>query len=252
MSSIARPPTFAPRLLILLTAIIGGSSLALFGAFLLAGPFTLFPLNRSLSVTLAWDTGLSLLFFAQHSGMVRAPIRARIARAFGEHHERVVYGLASGAVLLATLLLWQRADVTLYAAHGLTRAGIDLAVAATLLGFVWGFRSLRGFDPFGTGALLARLRGVEKSATPFVLRGPYRWVRHPLYFLMIVLFWATPELTADRLLFNLLWTGWMVLGTWFEERDLVAELGDTYRQYQRTVPMLLPWRGPAASSPAHR
>jgi protein-S-isoprenylcysteine O-methyltransferase Ste14 len=49
----------------------------------------------------------------------------------------------------------------------------------------------------------------------------------------------------DRLLFNVLWTVWMVAGTRWEEKDLAGEFGDDYRSYQRTVPMLLPWRGPA-------
>jgi len=31
-------------------------------------------------IALAWDAFLSLLFFAQHSGMVRRPFRARLAR----------------------------------------------------------------------------------------------------------------------------------------------------------------------------
>lgn len=61
---------------------------------------------------------------------------------------------------------------------------------------------------------------------------------------MLVLIWSTPNLTADRLLFNLLWSIWIVFGARLEEKDLVAEFGESYRYYQETVPMLLPWRGP--------
>jgi protein-S-isoprenylcysteine O-methyltransferase Ste14 len=49
---------------------------------------------------------------------------------------------------------------------------------------------------------------------------------------------------ADGLLLSVLWSAWMVAGTILEERDLVADLGDAYRRYQRQVPMLVPWRGP--------
>jgi protein-S-isoprenylcysteine O-methyltransferase Ste14 len=73
-------------------------------------------------------------------------------------------------------------------------------------------------------------------------------VRHPLYFCVLVLFWANPDVTADRLLFNLLWTGWIYVGTLFEERDLVLEFGDVYRRYQKMVPMLIPWRPPATKT----
>jgi protein-S-isoprenylcysteine O-methyltransferase Ste14 len=52
--------------------------------------------------------------------------------------------------------------------------------------------------------------------------------------------WASPDVTADRLLFNILWSIWMVVATRLEERDLAAEFGEGYRRYQRSVPMLLP------------
>jgi protein-S-isoprenylcysteine O-methyltransferase Ste14 len=42
-------------------------------------------------------------------------------------------------------------------------------------------------------------------------------------------------------LFNLLFPGWIVAGTILEERDLVAAFGEPYRDYQRQVPMLLPF-----------
>jgi protein-S-isoprenylcysteine O-methyltransferase Ste14 len=67
-------------------------------------------------------------------------------------------------------------------------------------------------------------------------------VRHPLYFFTLVLIWSSPDITLDRLLFNVLFTGWIVMGTRLEERDLVAEFGEHYRAYQRYVPMLIPYK----------
>jgi len=77
---------------------------------------------------------------------------------------------------------------------------------------------------------------------PFTVRGPYRWVRHPLYLFTLMMIWSYPGLTADRLLFNILWSGWVIIGSVLEERDLAAEFGQPYRDYQRTVPMLVPYR----------
>jgi protein-S-isoprenylcysteine O-methyltransferase Ste14 len=67
-------------------------------------------------------------------------------------------------------------------------------------------------------------------------------VRHPLYFFTLVMIWTSPDITLDRLLFNVLFTGWIVVGTRLEERDLVAEFGEHYSVYQRHVPMLIPYK----------
>ena len=61
-------------------------------------------------------------------------------------------------------------------------------------------------------------------------------------FFTLVIIWCSPDVTADRLLFNVLFTAWIVLGTLLEERDLAAEFGETYSDYQRKVPMLIPWK----------
>ena len=53
--------------------------------------------------------------------------------------------------------------------------------------------------------------------------------------------WSFPDLTADRLLFNVLWSTWIVVGTLLEERDLAVTLGQQYKEYQSRVPMLIPW-----------
>jgi protein-S-isoprenylcysteine O-methyltransferase Ste14 len=69
-------------------------------------------------------------------------------------------------------------------------------------------------------------------------------VRHPQYFFSLVLVWCHPDWTIDRLLFNVLLTVWVVLGTILEERDLVREFGEDYVRYRRHVPILVPWRPP--------
>ena len=77
--------------------------------------------------------------------------------------------------------------------------------------------------------------------------GPFRFVRHPTYFSMIL----------ETAAFGLLCNAWFMLCTiplafipalWFrlslEERLLVEKFGDAYRQYQRKVPMLVPYKWP--------
>jgi protein-S-isoprenylcysteine O-methyltransferase Ste14 len=61
---------------------------------------------------------------------------------------------------------------------------------------------------------------------------------------MLVIIWSVPVVNSDRLLFNVVWTFWIVIGSYLEEKDLVAEFGEKYQFYQKTVPMLVPWKGP--------
>ena len=102
--------------------------------------------------------------------------------------------------------------------------------------------ALGSLDPFGLKSIRHQLDNTEPSPVRFTVRGPYRWVRHPLYSFYLLMIWSYPDLTADRLVFNVLFTGWMVVGTFLEERDLVTTFGDDYREYRKKVPMLLPHR----------
>lgn len=190
---------------------------------------------------LAWDAGLSFVFFLQHSGMIRLGYRERLSQWIGPEWHGALYAIASGVALCLVVFLWQNTSVSLLTLRGPARLACQLCALAAVSVFLWGVYSLRTTDFFGIRALRASLRDEAKQPLPFVVAGPYRWVRHPLYSCVLVMLWVNPDLTLDSLLFRVLWSAWVVLGTRLEERDLVRALGEPYRDYQRRVPMLVPW-----------
>lgn len=236
---------FAANAVGVAAVLFGGGSLVLLGGFLLFGSFGFIRFSATDAQVLLWDAGLSLLFFIQHSGMVRRSFRTWLDPLLARSFHAAVYALASGLVLVTVLLFWQPSATVLWALPAPFRLWSRLFFALAVAGFIWGTRSLRDFDTFGLAPLRVRPDDRPPPAPRFMVRGPYLWVRHPLYLFVIVFIWAGPDVTADRLLFNGLWTAWIVLGARWEERDLVAAFGAAYRRYQATVPMLLPWRGPA-------
>jgi methanethiol S-methyltransferase len=224
-------------------ALSGRISLLTFVLFIFAGPFNLVEMNLRSSGWLIWDALLSFLFFVQHSGMIRRSFRSRLVNLIPACYHGAVFTLASSLVLVLMTVLWQSSGQPLIELRSPLRwmaRGVFIAAAA---GIGWGYWSLSGFDPYGVGPIKEKLSGMPFQTEPLTIRGPYLWVRHPLYFFVLLMLWSCPDLTADRLLFNLLWTGWIFTGAVFEEKDLLFEFGDGYRAYQRKVPMLIPWKG---------
>jgi methanethiol S-methyltransferase len=224
-----------------LARILGGVSLLVFMIYLFVGSLNLLDMHLHESAVLWLDAGISLLFFIQHSGMIRKPFRRWSAGFVPEEYTGAIYTIASGIALLLVILLWQTSTETVITPSGLIRWSLRTVFFLSFFGFYWGVRALRFFDPFGLRPIINRLQGKDPMAMPITVAGPYRFVRHPLYLFMILMIWSFPDLTRDRLLFNLMWTVWIVVGSYLEERDLVAEFGNAYREYQKRVPMLVPF-----------
>jgi len=232
------------HLMIVLAVVLGVGSVAL---FVVMGSVTFFRMEWPESKILVWDAALSFAFFLQHSGMVRRSIRARLTAVIAPRYQGAVYAIASGVVLTLVVVLWQRSETHLIVLHGAPLWIARACAGSAIVVFVRSAYVLGSlFDPLGLVPIKRHLRGISDRPSAFVVKGPYRWVRHPLYSCILVLFWSNPDLTGDRLLFNVLWTGWIFAATVLEEADLVGDFGDAYRAYRRKVPMLVPWRGRVA------
>ena len=242
----------ADRAVMALAVVLGGGSMVYFAW---AVRPKLLDMGLSPGAALWWNALLSLVFFTQHSVMVRRPVRARLAAVVAPRYDGAFYAITSGLALTLVAALLQPAGPPLFVLQGLARTIVIAAVLLALAGLAWAVVALRTFDPFGLRPIRSHLRNRPAESDPggpfrakaFVVRGPYRWVRHPLYSAIIVLLWADPAMNPARLELAILWTAWIYVGAQLEEHDLVAEFGDAYRRYRERVPMLIPWRRPAGA-----
>jgi protein-S-isoprenylcysteine O-methyltransferase Ste14 len=225
--------------------LLGPLSGLMFLVFLFQGSYTVVDAGLDPFGALVLDASLSLLFFLQHSMMVRGGIKKRLEKWIPETSYHAFYALCSIAVLLLLLFFWQSIPVPVVSAHGVVYGLLRVLFFLCLIGFFRAVQSLDSLDVLGIDPLTGRQQDKPLRVT---VRGPYRWSRHPIYLLMIILIWLCPVLTPDRLLFNVLWSVWIVIGTFLEDRDLHRRFGQPYREYSARVPMLFPFRPPAARS----
>ena len=68
----------------------------------------------------------------------------------------------------------------------------------------------------------------------------YRFVRHPIYFGALLMFWAAPLMSAGHLVLASGMTLYLLIGMALEERSLLAAFGSRYARYSEHTPMLLP------------
>jgi protein-S-isoprenylcysteine O-methyltransferase Ste14 len=197
--------------------------------------------DRPLDVAVVVDLLLLTVFALQHSVMARPAFKRWWTRVVPEPAERSTYVLASSLALL--LLFWQwrpigglvwrveqpAGHVALY---GLFAVGWLTVLVATFL--------INHFDLFGLRQVWLYLRGEPYQPLGFVTPGLYRYVRHPLYVGWLLVFWATPTMTAAHLLFAITTTAYILVAIQLEERDLCATHGARYAEYRRNVPMLVP------------
>ena len=95
---------FAAYSVIALAYLVGGGSLIFFGVFLVGSPFLVIRFDFSETQALLWDGTLSMLFFIQHSGMIRPSFHVPRWFAMPLHYRPAIYAITSGAVLTAVAL----------------------------------------------------------------------------------------------------------------------------------------------------
>jgi protein-S-isoprenylcysteine O-methyltransferase Ste14 len=192
-------------------------------------------------LALAVDLGLVTLFGLQHSVMARRRFKAWWTRQVPPVAERATFVLAATLSLALLMALWQPLPGVLWEVGQPVVAALLYALAGFgFLVVVWASFAIDHFDLLGLRQIWRHLRRSQPSPPPFQTPWLYRRVRHPMQTGMLIFLWAWPRMTVSHAVLATAMTAYVLIGLWFEERDLVAHFGRRYREYRRRVPALFP------------
>lgn len=197
----------------------------------------------SLGPAMLINVGLIVIFGLSHTIMARPWFKSWWTKIVPEAAERSTYVLVSSLVLILLYREWQPMTDSVWSVTnptwatvlwGVYFAGYGIVLLSTFL--------INHFELFGLSQVLANLQGRSSaSGHNFVQPLFYKLVRHPLYVGWIVAFWATPEMSAGHLLFAIGMTAQILISIPYEEADIEASLGESYTNYKKRVPMLVPF-----------
>ena len=233
---------------------IGFASLIVFMLFIGDWPFAPWRINGGdvaarPDLAIAGNGLLMLLFGVQHSLMARPSFKRVWTKVISPAAERSTYVLASGVVLVALCVWWQRLPGTLWQLESPT---IVAAIYGTQIGgwllVVIASFTINHWELFGLEQTYCHLRGKSAPPASFTERGVYRWVRHPIQTGVLIGIWFTPTMTTTHMMFSAAMTAYVLIALPLEERDLIKSLGAAYEDYRRRVPMLFPLRWPNSPS----
>lgn len=181
------------------------------------------------------------LFAVQHSGMARQGFKRWWTRLVPWPLERSTYVLVSSLLLILLFYAWRPLPSVVWSVE-------QPAGRAALLGLFWlGWLTvllstfmINHFDLFGLRQVYFQLRAQQYVPLPFRTTALYAYVRHPIMLGFMVAFWATPRMSVGHLVFAIATTGYILVGIWLEDRDMLARFGEVYAAYRRRVPALIP------------
>jgi methanethiol S-methyltransferase len=186
-------------------------------------------------------------YCAVHSLLISIRATHFFQRVLGAKHcySRILFNLFSIGTLIPLLLfsnLPQFKGSVLFAWEGnwrITRYSLAALAVVLIIGgarhysisrFI-GFRQIRN----------RRIAGAMTQSGDFDSSGVLGLTRHPWYLAVFILLWAG-NLSVGTVIINAVLSTYLIIGTLLEERKLVLEFGDRYREYQRNVSMFVPMK----------
>lgn len=183
------------------------------------------------------------LFAIQHSIMARPAFKKWITRIISPVIERSTYVLLSSLLLILMYWKWQPLTTVVWQIENEIMSIILYGVFffGWLIVFLSTFM-ISHFELFGLTQIFENFKNKQPQSPKFQTNFFYKIVRHPIMLGFIIAFWATPVMTVGHLLFSVMTTIYILIAVKFlEEKDLVKMIGKEYEDYQKEVPMIIPF-----------
>ena len=192
------------------------------------------------TLAIAW-----LIYFTVHSFLASLWVKRHVEAHFSGFMPwyRITFNFLALVLLIIPLwLMYSRPGELIIDWTGYAQWMSHLAALLAIAGFIWSARYYDTDEFLGLRQARENICSVEDQEN-FRISPLHRYVRHPWYFLGLILIW-TRDMDAGFLLSASLLSLYFIIGSRLEEKKLLAYHGQVYRQYLQKVPGLipLPWR----------
>lgn len=180
-----------------------------------------------------WDIGLVALFGLQHSAMARPSFKAWWKQYVPEGLERPTYVLAAAGAGFIMLAFWKPIPIVIW--H-LSEPVSSLMWVLFAIGWIILLAAAINFGIFellGVRHGWAWANGRKPPAPTFKQHGLYAIMPHPMYVGVLTGFWATPHMTVGHAIFGAAMTAYLLIGKYYEERDLRRTFAASYAARER-------------------
>jgi protein-S-isoprenylcysteine O-methyltransferase Ste14 len=199
--------------------------------------------DAGLGATIALDAALVLIFGLHHSITARRWFKRWWTRFVPAEIERATYLYMTAVMTALLVLFWRPIPETIWRVDAVSAQAAIYAVYLSVWAMMFSATFHFGhFGFFGLAQVWNRITDRAPAEPAFAARFLYALVRHPISLGWMTVPWITPHMTTGQLVFALASVAYVLAATPFEEADLIAELGDVYRRYRKSVPAFLPGR----------
>jgi len=230
----------------LVSYVVGLGGLVCFILFISSWEFLPFHIDtgfpNSITYSILINVGLIVLFGLQHSIMARSSFKNKWMKIISPAAERSTYVLFTGVIMGLFCLYWQPLNGVLWQVEN------DVGKIVLEIGFIFGWFLvvlssflINHFELFGLQQVYFNLMNKAEPSPYFTDRFLYKIVRHPLQLGVLIGLWLTPTMSMTHLMLSSLMSIYVFIGLYFEEKDLVKNLGEKYSHYKKRVPMVIPF-----------
>jgi len=187
--------------------------------------------------SLAW-----ILWCAIHSILISNSVTGFFQNRLHSHFRfyRLSYNIFA-FITIVPLCLWQPTDPFF------RWEGYDFAGQVSIF-IVGGFLMIAGaleYDMLSLAGIRQIITSTKQKPSTGEVELNYNGIlgiiRHPWYLAAFILLW-TSHLGVAEIIRNGILDCYLIIGVYLEERKLVLEFGEKYREYQQRVPMLIPYK----------
>lgn len=224
--------------------LIGSAGLTAFILFM--GSWSFLPLHINSNVAdsntiqaVIINVLIIVLFGLHHSIAARSSFKEKLIKYVPAEVERSIYVMISGVFMLAICYYWQPLSGTLW----VTDNSIAVLVLKTIhvLGWVVMMAATFEIDHFHLMGLKQSLSKNGSEDAAFKERFLYSIVRHPIQTGLLIGIWSTAHMSMTQLMLSVSLTVYIFIGLHYEEKSLEAHFGETYLDYKKRVPGVIPF-----------